>query len=78
MPEKSVEIIIHIDESLSEEYLSQLEKHLCEDYGISNASISPKHQHLMLVDYLPDSINSMQVLTYVKNKGIHAELIGGI
>lgn len=78
MSRKSIEIIVHIDELLSEEYLSQLEKHLCEDYGISNASISPKHQHLMLVDYLPDSINAMQVLTYVKDKGVHAELVGGI
>ncbi len=78
MSRKSVEIIVHIDETLSEEYLSQLEKHLCEDYGISYASISPKHHHLMLVDYLPDSIDSRQVLTYVKNKGVHAELVGGI
>ena len=42
MSRKSIEIIVHIDESLIEEYLSQLEKHLCEDYGISNANISPK------------------------------------
>ena len=78
MSRKSIEIIVHIDESLSDEHLSQLEKHLCEDHGISHASISPKHQHLMLVDYLPDSIDAMQVLTYVKTKGVHAELIGGI
>lgn len=78
MSSKSVEIIVHIDETLSKEYLTQLEKNLCEDYGISNASISPKHRHMMLVDYMPDSIKAKQVLTYVKNKGVHAEIIGGI
>jgi len=78
MSRKNIEVIVHIDESLSDEYLSQLEKHLCKDYGISNARISPRHHHLMLVDYLPDNIDSVQVLTHVKNKGVHAKLVGGI
>ena len=58
--------------------LNQLEKSLSEEYGIETVHVNPARQHLMVVDYLPDNVNTMQVLDYVKNKGVHAELVGGI
>ncbi|MCW8929852.1 MAG: heavy-metal-associated domain-containing protein [Gammaproteobacteria bacterium] len=78
MSRKNVEIVVHIDETLSQPDLDELECSLCDDYGIEKVHINPTRRHLMLVDFSPENINSMQVLDYVKNKGVHAELIGGI
>ena len=78
MSQESVEIVVHIDETLDDKNLSQLEESLCQDFGIECVRIHPNRQHLMLVDYLPDNVDTMQVLNYVKNKGVNAELVGGI
>lgn len=78
MSRRNIEVVIHIDESLSTPDIASLEQSLCEDYGIEKAHVNPTRQHLMLVDFSPESVNSMQVLDYVKNKGVHAELIGGL
>lgn len=78
MSRKSVEIVVHIDETMSKPNLNRLEEQLCQDYGIEKVHVNPTRQHLMLIDYSPDSVNMMQVLDYVKNKGVHAELVGGI
>jgi len=78
MSRKNIEVIVHIDESLSKPELTDLENSLCEDYGIEKAHVNPTRQHLMLIDFSPEAVNSLQVLNYVKNKGVHAELIGGI
>ncbi len=78
MSRRNIEIVIHIDESLSTPDISDLEKSLCEDHGIEKVHINPTRQHLMLIDFSPEDVNSSQVLDYVKNKGVHAELIGGI
>jgi hypothetical protein len=73
-----IELIVHIDETLSEPKLTQLESDLCCDNGIETVHINPTRRHLMLVDYAPDLVKAADVLAYVKNKGVHAELVGGI
>ena len=78
MSRRNVEIVVHIDESLSQPDIADLESSLSEDHGIEKVHINPTRQHLMLIDFSPEDVNSMQVLDYVKNKGVHAELIGGI
>lgn len=74
----SIEVVVHIDETLSEPVLSDLKQSLCSDQGIEDVHVSPKTQHLMIVDYLPDSVNALGVLNCVKNKGVHAELVGSL
>ena len=78
MSRKSIEVIVHIDETLSKPNISELEGLLSKEHGIEKVHINPTRQHLMLVDYAPESVNMMQVLDYVKNKGVHAQLVGGI
>lgn len=78
MSHASVEIIVHIDEALTEDHLQQLEHSLSGNYGIEKVRINSARQHLMLVDYHPENVNTLQVLDYVKSKGVHAELVGGI
>ncbi|MCU7940146.1 MAG: heavy-metal-associated domain-containing protein [gamma proteobacterium symbiont of Bathyaustriella thionipta] len=78
MSQKSIEVIVHIDEALSKPNIIELEELLSKDHGIEKVHINPTRQHLMLVDYSPESVNMTQVLEYVKNKGVHAQLVGGI
>ncbi|MCN4144756.1 MAG: hypothetical protein LC437_06815 [Thiohalomonas sp.] len=78
MSRKSIEIIVHIDETLSKPNVSELEMLLSKEYIFDKVHINPTRQHLMLVDYSPESVNMMQVLDYVKNKGVHAQLVDAI
>ncbi len=78
MSMRNIEVVVHIDETLSSAVLEDLEHSLCDDFGIEKVHINPTRQHLMLVDFSPEAINSLQVLDYVKSKGVHAELIGGV
>ena len=78
MSKNSIEVVVHIDETLSEPGLSELKASLCNDYGIEDVHVNPKTQHLMVVDYLPNNLNAQGVLNCVKSKGIHAELVGSI
>ena len=78
MSRRNIEVVVHIDETLSTPDLNNLESSLCKDFGIEKVYINPTRQHLMLIDFSPEDVNSLQVLNYVKSKGVHAELIGGV
>jgi hypothetical protein len=75
MLEKSVKVVLHIDETLKSDEISQLESTLSKASGIVDAHMNQRKQHLMLVDYQPDEVSSYQVLQQVSQQGIHAELI---
>ncbi len=74
---KPVEIILHINEDLQGKQIDHLENLLSKDNGITKAQVNPKRRHLMLVDYLPGIVTARDVLSYVRNRGYHAELVGG-
>ena len=78
MSKKCIEVVVHIDETLNEPNLSELKESLCNDDGIEDVYVNPRRQHLMVVDYSPDSMNALGVLNCVKNKGLHAELVGSL
>lgn len=74
---KPVEIILHINEELQGKQIDHLENLIRHDNGITRAQVSPKRNHLMLVDYIPEIVTARDVLSYVRNRGYHAELVGG-
>ena len=74
---KPVEIVLHIDENLQIKQINHLESLLNDDNGISNVRVNLRRNHLMLVDYIPGVVTARQVLSYVRNHGYHAELVGG-
>jgi hypothetical protein len=75
MLENSVKVVLHIDETLKSDEISQLENTLNKANGIVDAHMNQRKQHLMLVDYKPKEVSSLQVLQQVSQQGIHAELI---
>ena len=45
------DITIRIEEALDAERMEELERILCEEYGIENAWVQDKERHLMLVEF---------------------------
>ncbi len=78
MPTYNANVVIHIDESLSPEEISQMEQNLGELGGIVSACVHEKTPHLMVVDYDPNAVSSTGLLHTLQGRGLHAELIGGI
>ncbi len=77
-PQHSVEIIMHVDESLGETQRDDLAGYLISLEGISSAEFCPLRDHLMLVQYNRDLVSSQDVLGRVQSRNIHAELIGPV
>jgi hypothetical protein len=70
------EVTLHIDEDTSHEERENLRDRLLGKDGVFSASCHDERPHLMLVEYNPDIINSMEFVTEASNSGLHVELIG--
>jgi hypothetical protein len=77
-PDHTVEIIVHITESLGEQQRNDLVATLEENGGITTAEFCPLRYHLMLVRYDRDMYSSQDVLDRVKSQNVDARLIGPV
>ena len=78
LPERSVEIVVHITEDLGEQRRKDLVVALEESSGITTAEFCPLRYHLMLVRYDRDTYSSQDVLSRVQSQNINARLIGPV
>lgn len=70
--------VVHINESLSEDQIHDMEKSLSGVNGVLSACTHTRTPHLMVVDYDPQTIRSRELLSHIQRTGLHASLIGGI
>lgn len=77
-PEHTVEIVVHITESLGEQQRDNLVASLEDNGGITTAEFCPLRYHLMLVRYDRELYSSQDVLDRVKAQNIDARLIGPV
>ncbi len=77
-PAHSVEIVVHVDETLAEEKRKDLVRALEKNEGIISAEFCPLRYHLMLIRYDRETLNSQEVLGKVKDQDVHAVLIGPV
>ncbi len=77
-PDQSVEIVVHIDETLAEEKRADLVSALENNDGIISAEFCPLRYHLMLVRYDRETFNSQDVLGKVNAQDVRAVLIGPV
>jgi hypothetical protein len=77
-PAHTVEIIVHVDETLDEPGRADLVNSLQDINGISSAEFCPLRYHLMLINYDRNMLNSKDVLAGVVAQNVHAELIGPV
>lgn len=77
-PEHTVEIVVHITETLGEQRRGDLVVALEDSGGITTAEFCPLRYHLMLVRYDRDIYSSQDVLDRVASQNINARLIGPV
>jgi hypothetical protein len=76
--DKTVEIVVHVEETLGDERRNDLVTALERAGGIKSAEFCPLRYHLMLVRYDRDLMSSQDVLGKVSAENIHAKLIGPV
>jgi hypothetical protein len=70
------DIVIHIDEDLDDLRIRALERELGDEEGVYSACVHDRRRHLMLVDFDPSLVRPSSIVHSVRNKGLHAEMIG--
>jgi len=73
-----VEIVIHVDDVLAQEQRAGLISDLQKRTGVEKAYFTPEREHLLLVDYDPDKLSAQDVLKFVRQEHVGAELLGPI
>ena len=76
MATKFAEVTLHIDENTSHEERERFRDDLLAMEGVIAAAYHDERPHLMLIEYNPDVINSIEFVNAAKKAGLHAELIG--
>jgi cell division protein FtsX len=71
-----VEVVIHVDEALGEEQRAALVSNLQGRDGVEHARFTTGRDHLMVIDYDTNKLHTIDVLEYVKQEHVNAELIG--
>ena len=77
-PDHTVEIVVHITETLGAPQREDLVSALEDSGGITTAEFCPLRYHLMLVRYDRDISSSQDVLGSVKAQNYNARLIGPV
>ena len=77
-PDHTVEIVVHITETLGEQQRKDMVTALEENSGITTAEFCPLRFHLMLVRYDRDMYSSQDVLARVESQNVNARLIGPV
>jgi len=77
-PDHTVEIVVHITETLGEKQREELVVALENNGGITTAEFCPLRYHLMLVRYDRGLYSSQDVLDRVKSQNVSARLIGPV
>ncbi len=77
-PDHTIEIVVHITETLGEQRRDDLVTALEGNGGITTAEFCPLRYHLMLVRYDRDSYSSQDVLERVTSQNVSARLIGPV
>jgi hypothetical protein len=76
MDTKLAEVTLHIDESTSHDERENFRDALLAMDGVMAASCHDEKPHLILIEYNPDAINSIEFVDAAKQHKLHAELIG--
>jgi len=73
-----VEVVVHVDNALSDDQRSDLLSRLRDRAGVEDARFTSGRDHLMLIDYDRGRVRAQDVLGYVREAHTGAELVGPI
>ncbi len=72
----NADILIHIDETLNDAAVHDLERDVGSEDGVVSACMHERARHLLLVDFDPEQVRPSHIVHSVRNRGFHAEMIG--
>jgi hypothetical protein len=67
---------LHIDEDTSHDERESFRDVLLAMGGVSAAAYHDEKPHLVLIEYNPEVVNSIEFVNTAKKQGLRAELIG--
>jgi hypothetical protein len=70
------EVTLHIDEDTSHDEREKFRDVLLSMDGVMAAAYHDEKPHLIMIEYNPDVINSIEFVDAAKKQSLHAELIG--
>lgn len=76
MDSRMAEVTLHIDEATEHEERESLRNVLLAMDGVVAAACHDEKPHLMLIEYMPEKLDSLVFVEAAKKHGLHAELIG--
>jgi hypothetical protein len=76
MSTKLAEVTLHMDEETTHDEREAFRDVLLSMNGVMAAACHDERPHLMLIEYDPDAVNSIEFVNAAKARGLHAELIG--
>lgn len=76
MSDLMVDVTLHIDEDTTHDQREEFRDTLLALDGVMAAACHDEKPHLMLIEYDPETINSIEFVNAAKKSGLHAELIG--
>lgn len=71
-------VVMHIDEKLTNEQIHEIEKQLSSVDGVTSACVHVRTPHLFVIDYDPELTHTGQLLQEVKSRRLSAQLVGGL
>lgn len=76
MSEYVANVMFHIDETLDQTTIDQVEYDMAYQDGVRSACVNCKHPHLMVVDYDPMKVKAQSLLHTITARGLHAAMVG--
>jgi hypothetical protein len=76
MSSNLVDVLVHIDQSLTHDRVAALKRVIAGLNGVASAEGNDDKPHLVMIRYDPAKVTSQEILALVKAQGVGAELIG--
>lgn len=76
MSDLMADVTLHIDENTTHDEREKFRDVLLAMDGVMAAAYHDERPHLILIEYDPRVVNSIEFVNTAKNRGFHAELIG--
>jgi hypothetical protein len=70
------EVVVHINESVDDATLAELEQGIRLDQGVVSVGRRSNQNHLMVVVYDSAEARASSILHNFRDRGLHAQLIG--
>jgi len=76
MSDQMVDVTLHLDEDITHDQREEFRDTLLALDGVMAAACHDEKPHLMLIEYDPETINSIEFVNAAIKSGLHAELVG--